>query len=273
MVSNGTLIKPPHLDLLARLDCLTISVDGLGEVHDHIRQRPGTFARTEKTIRWLADRRDITWGTNTVMQKDNAHQLYDVFRHFKDIGGLRYAYVNYSHCELTPDIAHLGMSIEQQRSAHAQLRRVADDCERTHTWFSQRDLLLEHFDVYADKTLRYRPVDGCKIPQRFLGYSEHGFYPCWHQGRNIRADSLVEALESPLARDIVREGLERRCVGCNAFNYAWDDEWNAGILASARSGLGVEHGIVPLRIPARDSKLEDDRRRGRRGAYIDLHDE
>ncbi len=279
MVTNGTLVKESDLDLLAKLDCVTVSVDGLFDVHDHIRQRPGTFLRTEKTIRWLAADRRITWGTSTVMQRDNAHQLYDVFAHFQELGGVRYAYCNFAHCELTPDIAHLRMSPEQQTSAREQLRRIGDACEKTNTYFSQRDLLLEHFDVYADKEKRYRPLDGCKIPQKFLGFSEHGFYPCWHQGRNLRSGSLVEALESELARDIVLEGLERRCVGCNAFNYAWDDEWNAGVLAAAQSGDSVAHGIVPLRVPSREGRADrparavDGRVAGRGAAYIDLHDD
>lgn len=93
-----------------------------------------------------------------------------------------------------------------------------------------------------------------QIPQKFIGFSDHGFYLCWHQGRNIKSDSLVEALSSDLARDIVLEGLEKRCVACNSFNYAWDDEWNAGMLASALRGENVASGIVALRIPNRASR-------------------
>ena len=99
--------------------------------------------------------------------------------------------------------------------------------------------------MYARKEKRYRPIEGCKIPQKFIGVSDHGYYLCWHQGRNIRMDSLVEALSSDLARDIVREGLEKRCVACNGFNYAWDDEWNRGMVQSALKGDSVETGVVP----------------------------
>ena len=47
MVSNGTLIREKHLDLLSQLDCLTISVDGTEAAHDkHPRAAPApTSAR------------------------------------------------------------------------------------------------------------------------------------------------------------------------------------------------------------------------------------
>ena len=112
-------------------------------------------------------------------------------------------------------------------------------------------MLLDHFDTYAKKDRRYRPINGCKIPQKFIGFSDHGYYLCWHQGRNITTESLIDGLKSELARDIVREGMEKRCVACNCFNYSWDDEWNRGIMASAESGQSVETGVVALRVPSR----------------------
>jgi MoaA/NifB/PqqE/SkfB family radical SAM enzyme len=267
MVTNGTIVKRERLEFLSQLDCMTVSVDGLPDVHDHIRQKPGTFARTERTLRWLAETK-IQWGTNTVMQRDNAHQLYDLFKHIQSIGGQRYAYCGFSHVEVVPETAHLQMTPEQEKLAHEQLVRIERDCHATHTWFNEKELLLENFEMYARKDKRYRPVDGCKIPQKFIGFSDHGFYLCWHQGRNIRSDSLVDALSTDLAREIVREGLEKRCVACNSFNYAWDAEWNAGMMASAKAGASVEAGVVALRVPSR-RKIGG----ATSGNTIELHDE
>jgi MoaA/NifB/PqqE/SkfB family radical SAM enzyme len=251
MVSNGTLIREKHLELLSHLDCLTLSVDGTEEAHDHIRRRKGTYQRTLKTIRLLTEFGGIQWGTNTVMQRDNFHCLYDSFKTIQDIGGFKYAYCGFSHVEVVPETVHLQMTPEEERIAYEQIARIHAECQKTHTWFNDREMLLEHFDTYARKDRRYRPIDGCKIPQKFIGFSDHGFYLCWHQGRNIRDESLIAALRTDLARDIVREGLEKRCVACNCFNYSWDDEWNRGIMASAKSGASIEQGIVALRIPNR----------------------
>ncbi len=268
LVTNGTLIKRDQIEFLSQLDCLTVSVDGLEASHDHIRQRKGTFKRTERTLRWLAESR-IQWGTNTVMQRDNAADLFDLFRHIQGIGGERYAYCGFSHVEVVPETAHLQMTPDQERSAYAQLVRIEAACRETNTWFNQREQLLHHFELYARKDQRYRPFDGCKIPQKFVGFSDHGFYLCWHQGRNIRGDSLIAALSTPLARDIVREGLEKRCVACNSFNYAWDDEWNAGMMKSALAGENVESGLVALRVPERGKRSVG----GSKSNTIDLHDD
>ena len=251
MVSNGTLIREKHLELLSKLDCLTISVDGTEAVHDKIRVKQGTYQRTMKTLRLLAEQSTVQWGTNTVMQRDNHHCLYDSFKAIQAIGGHKYAYCGFSHVEVVPETAALQMTPEETEIAYAQIQRIEKECELTHTWFNDREMLLSHFTTYARKDKRYRPIDGCKIPQKFIGFSDHGFYLCWHQGRNITAESLIEGLKSELARDIVREGLEKRCVACNCFNYSWDDEWNRGIMASAQAGEGVEQGVVALRVPSR----------------------
>ena len=254
MVSNGTLIKRERLEFLEQLDCLTISVDGTEAVHDHIRQKKGTWARTMKTLGWLAESK-IQWGTNTVMQRDNAHVLYDSFKHIQGLGQKKYAYCGFSHVEVVPETAEYQMTPEQEKLAYEQLVRIERECQDTHTWFNEKNLLLNHFEMYSRKDFRYRPIDGCKIPQKFIGFSDHGFYLCWHQGRNVKGASLVEALSSELARDVVRTGLEKRCVACNGFNYAWDDEWNAGMVKSALAGPGVpggvERGVVALRVPDR----------------------
>jgi MoaA/NifB/PqqE/SkfB family radical SAM enzyme len=268
MVSNATLIREKHLELLSNLDCLTISIDGTEAAHDHIRQRKGTYQRSLKTIRLLTEKSDIQWGTNTVMQRDNYDVLYDSFKAIQEIGGFKYAYCGFSHVEVVPETAHFQMTPDQEKAAYEQLVRIEKECADTNTWFNERELLLEHFEMYARKGKRYRPIDGCKIPQKFIGFSDHGFYLCWHQGRNIENPSLVAALESDLARDIVREGLEKRCVACNGFNYAWDQEWNRGMIASAKSGASVEEGVVPLRIPSRARRMGT----ATAGNTIDVHE-
>lgn len=269
MVSNGTLIKEKHLELLSNLDCLTISIDGTEDAHDHIRQRKGTWKRSMQTLRLLTEKSDIQWGTNTVMQKDNWHCLLDSFRTIQEVGGFKYAYCGFSHVEVVPEIAHLQMSPSQAESAFEQIQQVEKECAKTNTWFNDREMLLRHFGTYARKDARYRPMDGCKIPQKFIGFSDHGFYLCWHQGRNIKMSSLIDALRTDLARDIVREALEKRCVACNCFNYSWDDEWNAGIMASARAGESVA-GVVAFKDP---SRVRLELVSGGVGNTIDMHDD
>lgn len=241
VVTNGTLLRREHLDSLSDLDCITVSLDGLEQVHDKIRGRTGTFARVEQTIKWLSNS-SICWGTNTVMQRDNAHQLYDLFKYVQRIGRERYAYCCFVHVEVVPDTLHLQMTPEQEEIAYKQIVRIARECDEAGIYFSDKDLLLNHFSLFNRKGKFYRPKLGCRIPQKFIGLSCHGFYLCWHTGRNIEAPSLVEALSTAPARDLVREGLEGRCIGCNTFNYSWDAQWSAGILESAIASETVSPG-------------------------------
>ncbi|MEM9070504.1 MAG: radical SAM protein [Myxococcota bacterium] len=269
MVSNGTLIKEKHLELLSNLDCLTISIDGTEEAHDFIRKRKGTYRRSLQTLRLLTEKSDVQWGTNTVMQRDNYFCLYDSFKAIQEIGGFKYAYCGFSHVEVVPEIAELQMTREQTQQAYEQIVRIEADCKQTNTWFNDREMLLRYFDTYAQKGKRYRPMNGCKIPQKFIGFSDHGFYLCWHQGRNIKMDSLIAALQTEVARDIVREGLEKRCVACNCFNYSWDDEWNEGIMASAQAGESVD-GVIAFKDPSRVKlRLIS----GGAGNTIEMHDD
>jgi hypothetical protein len=70
-------------------------------------------------------------------------------------------------------------------------------------------IVTRMYDVFAIKSRRYRPRQGCGIP-KFLGLSQYGVFPCSHQGRSIKADGLIQALETDLCRDIVREAMGRR---------------------------------------------------------------
>ena len=165
LVSNGTLIGEKHLELLSSLDCLTISIDGTEAAHDHIRQREGTYQRSLKTLRMLTEKSEIQWGTNTVMQRDNHDCLYESFKVLQELGGRRYAYCGFSHVEVVPETAHLQMTPDEEKVAYEQIVRIERECAETNTWFNDRTLLLDHFQMYARKGKRYRPIDGCKIPQ------------------------------------------------------------------------------------------------------------
>jgi MoaA/NifB/PqqE/SkfB family radical SAM enzyme len=242
LVTNGTLIRPEDIPTLERLKCVTVSIDGPRAEHDHIRGRAGAWDLTMHSLELLAASR-ATWGTNTVMQRDNAGVLYATWREIRKRGRPRY--VAFTHVEVVPETRHLQMAPAQAEAARQQVARVADECRREWIHLNDQQLVGEFFQVFADKTHRFRPVQGCPIPRTFLGVSNYGYFPCWHQGRHLEAPSLIEALESPLCADIIREGLERRCVGCNAANYSWSEDWVGGVLEAHRRG-DYQRGVVHL---------------------------
>lgn len=230
LTTNGGLVTAEAVDRLRGLDCMTLSIDGLEETHDRIRGSRGAFARAVRALR-LAAEAGITCGTNTVVQRDNARELLPMFEGLLEATGGRLDYVRHAPVEVVPATADLMVAAEQVPLVERQLRRIAEVCAERDIYFSHPRQLLEHLPLFLDKWTRHRPLGGCRIPRKFIGYSHLGFYLCWHQGRSIRAPSLADALRSEVAETIAAEALAGGCVGCNALTYSWDEEWNEGILA------------------------------------------
>jgi len=70
---------------------LSVSIDGIGAVHDSIRGVPGTFARVENTVAALIRLRQhypqLALRSNAVIQRDNLHCL-DQIREYWDLHGI-----------------------------------------------------------------------------------------------------------------------------------------------------------------------------------------
>jgi hypothetical protein len=240
LVTHGGFATPEKIARLAGADCLTVSIDGPPAVHEAIRRVEGSWLAAAEALVMAADV-GIPRGVNTVIQRDNAEHLWDNFARLMDHTGGRLDYFRHAPVEVVPDTAGLQIGDEQLPLVQAQLHRIAEACDAADVFFVHREQMLDHLPRFVDKWKRHRPLGGCRIPRRFIGYSKLGFYLCWHQGTAIQAPSLVEALRTERADAIVAEAAAGECVGCNALTYSWDDEWNAGILA----GKLVEDGLLP----------------------------
>lgn len=87
MTSNGTLIDAKAAGELmsAGLDTVSISIDGIGNVHDRFRCSHGSFDRAMNGIRYL-ERVGASVQPLTVVHKKNFFQLEDMFRLFSAEG-------------------------------------------------------------------------------------------------------------------------------------------------------------------------------------------
>lgn len=240
MVTHGGFLTPERAQALVGIDCMTISIDGPPDAHEVIRRVPGSWEQAVAALNMAKDV-GITAGTNTVIQRDNATRLWESYELLMEATSGRIDYVRHAPVEVLPDSVELQVVDALVPVVQEQLDRIAADCEARGIFFVHRTQLLEHLPRFVDKWSRHRPLGGCRIPQKFIGYSKLGFYLCWHQGNAIRAESLVEALESREANGVVAEALASECVGCNALTYSWDEEWNAGIL----QGKLFEDGVLP----------------------------
>jgi len=242
LVTNGTLVRADDIALLENAGCVTVSIDGPEPEHDFIRGHAGSWARSAATLRLLAGSK-ATWGVNTVIQSHNAEVLLDTWRAVRACG--RPSYFGFTHVEVVPETAHLSPSQAQWASIKTQIEAVGAACAADGIYFNDAVIVTDLYDAFANKERRYRPTGGCSIPERFVGVSNYGFFPCWHQGRAIAAAGLIEALETELCKEIIAEARARRCVGCNAANYTWDEQWVQGIAAAAKTGEWNE-GVLYL---------------------------
>ncbi len=89
LITNGVMLEELADDLInAKLDRLSVSIDGVGDQHDLIRGRKGVFEKTEKGLLKLLSKkkfRPIT-SVNTVITDKNYRDLYSIVKYFSSFG-------------------------------------------------------------------------------------------------------------------------------------------------------------------------------------------
>jgi len=88
MVSNGQLYdRKRHKALLnAGMGALTISVDGLEQSHDWLRNRPGSFAKVDKAIELAAGSKRLNFDVVTCVNRRNINELPEIYNYLRDKG-------------------------------------------------------------------------------------------------------------------------------------------------------------------------------------------
>ena len=88
MVTNGLALTPErYASLLASgLRAMTISLDGLGEVHDWMRGRPGTFKKASEAIKMVIDSGEIEFDVVTCVNKRSLPQLNELKEYLIGLG-------------------------------------------------------------------------------------------------------------------------------------------------------------------------------------------
>jgi MoaA/NifB/PqqE/SkfB family radical SAM enzyme len=87
--TNGTLLTKARAKKLVKLfQSISISLDGLSETHDEVRGKKGAYAGAVRGLKILAETkpRNCAFGVNFVLNKQNYHQLHEVFDTVRGIG-------------------------------------------------------------------------------------------------------------------------------------------------------------------------------------------
>jgi MoaA/NifB/PqqE/SkfB family radical SAM enzyme len=138
VTTNGTTLASDATRQLL-LDCfdeLTVSIDGIGDVHDRLRGWPGGFDRLEASVRWLVAAkarrpRPLLVRVNSVLMADNVRKLPELCRTlaswgveeltFNRLGGRDRPEFHEQHRLAPADLAWLADILPSLRRESAQL--------------------------------------------------------------------------------------------------------------------------------------------------------
>ena len=92
MVTNGYLLDEKRLDrlLASGMHSITVSLDGLEEEHDWMRQTKGGFERASNAIRLLGQTKEVLWDVVTCVNPRNYHQLEAIKEYLLSLGCRRW---------------------------------------------------------------------------------------------------------------------------------------------------------------------------------------
>ncbi len=177
------------------LDCfdeLTLSVDGLGAVHDGLRGWPNGFARLSVVLAELAGEkarrgRGPVLRVNTVLMRDNIHHFADLCRALADLGVEALTFNRLGGRDRPEFFA-------AHRLQPAELQRFATELPALRRELAARGLSILGTDNYLDRLLSLErgeavAIGDCEPGRRFLFVDEQGaIAPC-----SFTLDSYAEA--------------------------------------------------------------------------------
>lgn len=203
VTTNGTRLAQPavHAELLARYAEVTVSVDGLGDVHDRLRGWPGGFEHLARAVSALAAARARRGGAgprlrvNTVLVRETVDDLVALGR----------AVAGWGVDELT--FNPLGGNdrpafFAEHRLSEAQARRIADELPAWQRELAAIGLSLRGGPAYRARILATArgerlAVADCRPGERTIFVDEQGrVAPCSFtgdaDGYALAADALAD---------------------------------------------------------------------------------
>lgn len=168
LTTNGWYVRERGPELEA-LDAITISVDGPGEIHDHLRGE-GSFERAMDAVRWGVENHKPVY-TVTVVSRHNLRTLEDTCRQINGVGALPFIQ------PATPYIFS-GDSPDEWVLDARELRQLAEDLAR----LRDAGVRLGNSDGYLrglGKAPDFRRERACSAGRRFVTVLPDGrLVPC-----------------------------------------------------------------------------------------------
>jgi len=243
VTTNATLLTTEDVEFLARFPNLQIQVsfDGLPEAHDAIRGAAGAFAKAETAVRALADK-GVKLSLNTVIQRGNATQLYDLYRHFADIPYLWHGITPYE--PNSPNLEDIRIAPEQSPQLVAELKRIQEAARAENKPVALSDELIDSFGeriaTHDEAAYFVHPGLLCTVPRRALFVlADATVSPCihlsWNQylpERSLHDRDIASIVDSEEYKNAIRRatGVDG-CPGCSTMCYNFDPGFRRKMMA------------------------------------------
>jgi MoaA/NifB/PqqE/SkfB family radical SAM enzyme len=189
--------------LLDCFDALTLSIDGVGAMHDDLRSWPGGFARLAAALSALSDEkarrgRGPLLRVNTVLMRDNIRQFPELCRVLAELGVQELTFNRLGGRDRPEFFA-------AHRLRPADLERFSGELPELRRESSRRGLSILGARGYVDRLLSLEraervAIGDCEPGQRFLFVDEHGtIAPCSFtlDGYGERATDLDDLCHLP----------------------------------------------------------------------------
>ena len=267
IVTNGTMLNEERNQLLVddtNALSIGVSIDGIGETHDHIRQRKGAYDITVKGLRELAEYRNErskrfpVIDLKTVITNENMLQLADIYRLARDIGT---DYVTYSclrNSELLFALPCRGSMdddafeeypppftepfdldvLEAQLTEIFELAKEGGPALRFYPDYEEIPGILRYYSNQGTLEDYY----DCRAPWTNIRVAPNGdIYPCLaYKMGNIRDESLRSVWKSDNMNRF-RAELEKKlmpaCLGCCFLKAKPDLKFDAAAVAASQTEL------------------------------------
>ena len=163
IVTNGTIMTSDHLKAIAEAPNLRLQVSthGLGDVEDAIKRRPSASRQVDKTLGRLIDA-GATVSLATVVQKQNLHQLGDIYRHFSALPYSHHSFVMYEPMGDTPehiDPTDVRITPDRAEELRTQMTTVIDEARADGKVINLDPALVEK---YVERVLTESPLSATR---------------------------------------------------------------------------------------------------------------
>ncbi|MBI5031016.1 MAG: radical SAM protein [Chloroflexi bacterium] len=180
VTTNGLALSASNVrERVASLfDHIVLSIDGLADFHDRVRDSQGLFARLKANVIGLREfQSKLKIGANTVLMHDNVHQFESLCNQLADWGVSEITFNTLGGRDRPEFFPQNRLTVEDVAWLRAQLRLIRERLSRRAFSIHGSDAYLERIATFASDTAM--PIRDCHPGAQFLFIDESGMIaPC-----------------------------------------------------------------------------------------------